>query len=829
MPPGGGDIVMQKIIALRWTSFLGMFFAGMLPALTAISETNSASVPGTNVTTRTNRILAPGPNDGRIASVTAQLLEHYQFLQHPLDDEYSSRFLDRYIETLDPQHIHFTQQDTAEFEVYRTKLDDLTLGRKGVGDTSPAYKIFNRFIERLEQRTKYAAGLLKTNKFEFTTSERIQTNRKEAPYPVDMDDARRLWLQRLRYEYLDEKLALAGKTNSSVARAVNLDAPVTLKKSEHDEIVDTLTRRYNRNLHFFHELDNDEVLEFYLTSLAHVYDPHSDYMNKSQADNFAIGMSLSLFGIGAELSSLDGYCTINRLMPGGPAAKSKLIKDKDRIVAVAQSNSPPVDVVDMNLNKVVQMIRGPKGTEVRLTIVSENDSTDRRVISLVRDEIPLESQEAKARIIELPNGIGRTTRVGVIDLPSFYATIDLGGKPPDKEGEASSKKTPRSTSADVARLIKKFKSENVGGVILDLRRNGGGSLEEAIRLTGLFIKQGPVVQVKGPQDALPVVDSDEDPEQLYAGPLIVLTSRYSASASEILAGALQDYGRALIVGDISTHGKGTVQNLNPLRYFFPPPLDNTNDPGALKMTIRKFYRASGASTQKRGVMPDIVLPSVLNYAKDTGEASLETALEWDTIRSARYDKLNLVEPLLTDLLRTSRERVSTNQDFTYVYEDIELFRKRQSDKSISLNEVERRREKAEDLARKKARDREILAREPVVRTTYELTLKNVDMSGLPLPVGKSNTPPISISLTNTIELPDMPKPTIASAQIKAVPSDREAHTDIDIVSGTGDDKGSDSEPAPPPIDVTLEEAGRILVDYIRLLSQKGMITLNAGS
>ncbi len=804
---------------------LAIVSAGIWLALAANSETNSVPPPGVNATARSGP-LSPGPNDGRIASVTAQLLEHYQFLQHPLDDDFSSKFLDRYIETLDPQHIHFTQEDTKEFETFRTKLDDMTLGRRGVGDTTPAYKIFNRFVLRLEQRTKYAGEQLKVDKFEFTTDERIQTNRKESPFPADLDDARRLWLQRLRYEYLDEKLALAGKTNSSVARATKLDAPVTLKKSEHDEIVDTLTRRYNRNLHFFHELDNDDVLEFYLTSLAHVYDPHSDYMNKSQADNFAIGMSLSLFGIGAELQSLDGYCTINRLMPGGPAAKSKLIKEKDRIVAVAQSNSPPVDVVDMNLNKVVQMIRGPKGTEVRLTIVSENDSTDRHVISLVRDEIPLESQEAKAKIIELPVGIGRTQRVGVIDLPSFYATIDLDGKQSDKDS-ASSKKTPRSTSADVARLLKKFKDENVGGVILDLRRNGGGSLEEAIKLTGLFIKQGPVVQVKGPQDPEPIVDSDEDAAQLYAGPLIVLTSRYSASASEILAGALQDYGRALIVGDISTHGKGTVQNLNPLRYFFKPPLEGTNDPGALKMTIRKFYRASGASTQKRGVMPDVVLPSVLNYAKDTGEASLDTALEWDTVHSARYDKLNLVEPVLADLLRLSRERVSTNQDYAYVYEDIELFRKRQADKTISLNEVERRREKAEDVARKKTRDKEILARKPVERTTYELTLKNVDQRGLPLPVGKSNTPPVAVTSTNKLNLPDMPKPVVISAQIKSAPSDRESSVNPGLVPGMSHGDDDISEPSPPPIDVTLEEAGRILADYIRMLSQKGMITLNA--
>jgi carboxyl-terminal processing protease len=289
---------------------------------------------------------------------------------------------------------------------------------------------------------------------------------------------------------------------------------------------------------------------------------------------------------------------------------------------------------------------------------------------------------------------------------------------------------------DVAAFLRKFKEEKVSGVILDLRRNGGGSLEEAIKLTGLFIKEGPVVQVRN-ADGDRFVDSDMDPSVTYDGPLVVLTSRFSASASEILAGALQDYGRAVIVGDQSTHGKGTVQNLNPLRAI-PGLREATYDPGALKITIRKFYRASGASTQKKGVFPDIVLPSVLNHSEDIGEASLDTALPWDEIESTKYDKLNLVEPYLGELLRRSSTRTATNQDFVYIREDIEQFRKTQNDKTVSLNEAKRLKEKEEAEARQKARDQERLAREEADKKIYELALKHLDLPGLPPPVQKTN-------------------------------------------------------------------------------------------
>ena len=809
---------MKKLLL---TSRLLLLLAGGLSAgwLVHAAVKTDAPVTDTVVTVPTTA-LAPGPNDGRIAYVTARLLEQNHYLRHPLDDDFSEKFLDRYLETLDPQHIHFTEGDLAEFEMYRTNLDNLTLTRNGVADTTPAYKIFNRFRQRLDERVAYAQALLKTEKFEFNTDERTLLNRKDAPYPHDLNEAKALWRQRLRYEYLQEKLGRAGAktnavaTNNDAASATNsatASGAVEKKKTEAEEIVDTLNRRYNRNVHMFNEWDNEDVLELYLTSLAHVYDPHSDYFNSRQAENFSIQMSLALFGIGAELTSEDGYCTIRKLVAGGPAFKSKLIKDKDRIVAVAQSNTPPVDVVDMGLNKVVQMIRGPKGTEVSLTLIPPDSSGPRRVVTLVRDEIKLEDQAAKAKIIDLPTSAGKTVRLGVIDLPSFYATIDLGGgKKSNLPGDGDdTKATPRSTSEDVARLLAKFQRENVNGVILDLRRNGGGSLEEAVKLTGLFIKDGPVVQVAGPGDRVPQVDDDTDPTIQYDGPLIVLTSRFSASASEILAGALQDYGRALIVGDISTHGKGTVQNLNALRNWVQPTATATNDPGALKTTIKKFYRASGASTQLRGVNPDIVLPSVFNYSKEIGESALENPLEWDTIPSAKYDKVNRVAPFVADLLQRSNDRVATNQDFNYIREDIEQYRKLQADKTISLNEQQRLKEKDETDARLKARDKERLARKEPDQKVYELTLRQTQLPGLPPPVSKTNSVAASSGEQSS---------TAATAANNSTTSTPKAGPAASLV------ETDDAEETPPVVDATLDETERILMDYIGLMRQKSLAT-----
>lgn len=676
----------------------------------AFARPDNTTTAATNATDPavTHFEFKPGPLDGKIAFVTAGLLEQIHYSKQPFDRSVSSKFLDRYLEALDPQHLHFIQSDIAQFEKYRTHLGDMTINRQRDGDTRPAGEIFSRFLERFQQRVAYVDELLKNEKFTFDNDERIAVNRHELPYPKNLDEAKELWRQRLRYEYLQEHLSRIDKKKAAKKEAAKAAAKTSAKpKSEAEEITDSLTHVYHRSLRNFTNWTSDDVLQVYLDTLTHVYDPHSDYMGKETLGSFAISMNLALSGIGAELTSEDGYCTIRRLLDG-PAMKSKKVKEKDRIVAVAQGDKPPVDVVDMNLNKVVQMIRGPKGTEVRLTLLPEGAAaSETNVVALIRDEVKIEDSAAKAKVIELPNSAGETVRLGVIDLPSFYAPFDFtGSRSKPAELAANNEAGGHSTTVDVSRLIKKLKAENVKGIVLDLRRNGGGSLEEAVKLTGLFIEKGPVVQVKDWRGNIEE-EKDDDPSVLYDGPLIVLTSRFSASASEILAGALQDYGRALIVGDSSTHGKGTVQSVNPLRGYIdaPPYVLATNDPGAVKMTIKKFYRASGASTQKRGVTPDVVLPSLANESKDIGESALDNPLEWDTIPSARYDKLNLVEPYLPELRKRSAERISTDRDFAYLQQDIELFKKQQADKTISLNEKERLKEKEDIEARIKARDK----------------------------------------------------------------------------------------------------------------------------
>ena len=707
--------------------------------------------------------LKPGPNAPRIAYLTARLLEEFHYLQRPLDRELSERFFDGYIDSLDPRHENFLQSDLAEFASYRTNLDVLTTGGRAA-DLSPAFRIYERYLERFQQHNSHVNDLLRRDKFKFTADEKIQLDRRHAPFPKDLAEAQSLWLQHLRYDYLQEKLVREiTETNGVIS--------VSLSSTNAADIAATLARHNRWGLRMMTNLDSDNVLQVYLNALAHAYDPHSDYMSAPKAADFSIGMNLSLFGIGAQLTEDDGYCTIRELVPGGPAAMSKQIKPKDRIVAVAQGDKPPVDVVDLELEKVVQQIRGAKGTEVRLTLSPADNPTARRIVTLVRDEIKLENSEAKAKLIETPDGHGGTNRIGIIDLPSFYAPVDLSSG----AGHA----TPKYTSVDVAKLVRKLKQENVSGIIIDLRSNPGGSLEEAIKFTGLFIKEGPVVLARNP-DGQVTVDSDPDPAQLYDGPLVVMINRFSASASEIAAAALQDYGRAVVVGDTATHGKGTVQNLNPLRPFLRPATATaTNDPGAIKITIRKFYRVSGASTQLKGVTPDIVLPDVLNYSTLIGETSLENPLPWDTIQPANYDKLNLVQPFLPELRHRSDARVATNRDFDYVRQDIALFQKSQADRTATLNEREAIKDRERVAAQNKAREQERESRSTPDVKVFELTVKNSTEPGLPAPQVVTNE-------TTTVTSPASPH-----------------------------------KKAEPAFDPVLDEAEQILKDYIGLLSSKG--------
>jgi carboxyl-terminal processing protease len=657
--------------------------------------------------------LTPGPNDGNIAYITARLLGLYHYSQQPMDADISEKFFDSYLDALDPQHVYFLQSDIDEFSHYRTNLDVLTLGNHEEADVRPAFKIYARFLERLQERADYSSDLLKQGHFTFNSDEEVPIDRKNAPYPKNLDAAKKLWRQQLFAQFLQEKLS---RENSPDA---------VLSETNLADITQTIQRRFDREMRGVQEMDSGDVLQTYLDSLAHAYDPHSDYLNFEHAQDFSINMSLALVGIGAELGSEDGYCVIRSLVPGGPAEKSKQLNENDKIVAVAQGKQAPVDVIDMELGKIVQLIRGAKGTEVRLTVIPASDPKSRRVITLTRAEINLKDEEAKAMLIEIPDGHGGTNRLGVIDVPSFYAPVPLPGNAPQATNYVS---------ADVAALVEKLKQEKVGGIILDLRSNPGGSLEEAIQFAGLFVTNGPVVQIRSPEGRI-VVQGNDDAPNLYHGPLIVLVNRFSASASEIVAAALQDYGRALIVGDTSTFGKGTVQNLTPLAPLVWPASESaTNDPGTVKITIRKFYRINGTTTQFKGVVPDIVLPDVWSYRDDEGESSLPNALAWDTIPAADYTAVDDVQPFVVALQKKTQEEVATNQDFIYVRQDIAELEKLQSQKTDTLNERKAWDEKEKIDSENKARDKEIASRKLPNETIYEITLADASKPGLPPPV-----------------------------------------------------------------------------------------------
>lgn len=645
---------------------------------------------------RSSETLDAPQTKAAVTALTTKILENSQFARQRLDDGLAGKFLDRYLDTLDGGHMVFLQSDVEEFGKFRAQLAQVT---RRSGDTSAAQTIFERYLKRLDQRAAHVADLLKTEKFDFIAEERYHYDRKNAPRPRDLAAAQELWRQQLRFEYLQEKLA--GK--------------------KEEEIAQTLGKRSARLVQTMKKFNEQTVLELYLNALAHVYDPHSDYMGREQLASFNIGMNLSLVGIGATLQTEDGYCKIRELVAGGPAARSGQLKNGDRIVGVAQGESKEfTDLVDMPLPQAVELIRGAKGSTVRLTIIPAGaaDSAERKTVSMVRDEIKLEDQQAKARLVDLPGEGGKSKRVGVIDLPGFYAS----------EGKGA-----RSATEDVAKLVRKLKQEGATGLILDLRRNGGGSLKEAINLTGLFIPSGPVVQTRT-MDGRVEIGADRDGTTLYDGPLVVLTSRFSASASEIVAGALQDHGRAVVVGDTSTFGKGTVQTVIPLdRVMKQEGLTPSEDPGALKVTISKFYLPSGKSTQLAGVKSDIVLPSITD-ALEVGEVELQNPLPWDTIRGLEIPNADRVGPYLSALRARSAARIAKNVEFAEMQKDRAQIRKNRETKSVSLNETERRTEKAEIEARTEARKKDRLARTHTPPTTYEVTLTSAAQPGLGEPM-----------------------------------------------------------------------------------------------
>jgi carboxyl-terminal processing protease len=858
------------LLGCLWLQLGGLSKDSPPPKVTAEGASSAASVhaatPDTGVLPSkftAPKTLAPEESSGEIARLAARMIERSHFLRKEFDDRVSERFFERYLESLDPQRMYFTQADYEEFAAYRHQLDDLTLRR---GDTRPAYEIFNRYLQHIDQQYALVQGVLKNGKFSFEGDSRILLNRKEAARPKDLAELQSLWNDRLRFEYLSEKLnrdfatmatnvwtlmtqppeadtggtstngapstATSGPSKTAAAKPsvkpilsggkkvadlylADLEtrlqahlstnrAPVVAKMAEagkfkgpadlrtyfeanlqgdrHDDIVKTLTRRYNRVMRNLKQFESKEVLQWYLDSLAHSYDPHTNYFGPREEEAFSMSMTLSFVGIGAVLTSEDGYATITEIKPGSPAEKSKTLKAGDKIVAVAQDRQPAVDVIDEKLQKVVEQIRGPKGSKVTLTYIPNGaDLSTRKTVTIVRDTIPLEEQEAKAKLVLLPNGQGKTNRIGVIDLPAFYSGA-IGGNGATK-----------SPTADVARLLRKLMSEGVDGVVLDLRRNGGGSLEECVSLTGLFIKTGPVVQVVNSLGQQRILE-DEDSNVLYDGPLVVLTSRLSASASEILAGALQDYGRAVVVGDSSTHGKGTVQNLQSLEPFYR----GTGKPGQVKVTISKFYRPSGSSTQLKGVVPDVVLPSINNFA-DIGESALSNALPWNTIPPIRFEKTDRVTRALPELQKRSSERVSKDKDYAYIGEDIERYRKQLADRTVSLNEKTRRQEMDSDRDRAAIRKAEIKLRNETEPLTYEITLKNASQPGLPEP--KAAKPVVAATARDARAL--------KAGNGKDSAAERRRQREAGQEDGEEEEEGVAA-------DVNLREAERVLIDLLDL-------------
>lgn len=632
---------------------------------------------------------APAPESGEIGQHVGRILSREHYRRMPLNDAVSLQFLKLYLELLDYNRMLFLQSDVDEFEQkYATMLDDETMR----GNVQPGFDVFARYVRRVEERMAMVQELLKED-FTFTEDERITLDRHEAPWATTEDEVRRLWRQRVKHDVLQEKL-----NGKKLAEAKSVVA-----------------RRYARFLRSVHEEDADSVLQLYLTALAHAYDPHSDYLPQTELNSFAINMKLSLVGIGAVLSSEDGYAKVIAIVPGGPADIDKRLKVNDRITGVGQGDGPLVDVVDMKLGKAVEMIRGEKNTVVRLQVIPA-DATDpsvRTEIRLKRDEIKLTESEAKAKLYERTDASGKPLKLGYIELPSFYA---------DVQQSADSK----STTRDVSRLIERLQAQKMDGLVLDLRRNGGGILGEAIALSGLFIKRGPVVQVKDSRGNVSVL-SDDDSRLMYDGPLVVLVSHISASASEILAAALQDYGRAVIVGEQSTFGKGTVQKVEELSRLLSRGRGSAPAGGALKITTQKFYRISGGSTQYRGVLPDVRLPSELDYAEHN-EASLKNALAYDEVSPAGYRPVNSVTPFLAGLRRRSQDRIAQDPEFEYVRDDMARLKARLEDKSMSLNEARREQQQKADKERVAARKQERAARKTPPPVVTEITLGSLNGS-----------------------------------------------------------------------------------------------------
>lgn len=615
-----------------------------------------------------NTQMKPVAAQAQAALWASRVLGRYHYKAMPLDDAMSEKIFDNYFEALDSEKLYFTQVDLDRYAPLRTKLDDAINNE----DLSQPFAIYNLYQQRFADRMAYARSLLKT-KFDFTADETLQLDREKAPWAKNEDEVRDLWRKRVKNDWL--RLRLAGK--------------------EEKAIRDTLDKRYANYVARMKKLNNEDVFQMFMNAYATAIEPHTNYLGPRSADNFDISMRLSLEGIGAVLQTRDDYTIIREVVPGSPADKSGKLKVGDRVVGVAQGNGPFTDVLGWRIDDVVQLIRGEKGSTVRLDVIPGDGGVDAKhiTVAMVRKKISMEEQAAKKSIIEVKdNGVNR--RIGVISLPTFYQ---------DFEARRKGDKDFKSATRDVERILGELKKDRVDNVLIDLRNNGGGSLVEAVELTGLFIDKGPVVQQRDARGSIEV-EGDVKPGLAWDGPMGVLINRGSASASEIFAAAIQDYGRGLVIGEPS-FGKGTVQTLLDLDRFSES--DKVRY-GELKMTVAQFFRINGGTTQLRGVTPDIKLP-VLSDTEHFGESSFSNALPWVAIKPANYVPLGNLKELVDPLQKRHDARIAKDKDFQDLREDMAEVMKIRKENAISLNEAVRRKERDAQDARSKAREARLAA------------------------------------------------------------------------------------------------------------------------
>ncbi len=605
-------------------------------------------------------LTAPGPNDRHVATTVTSLLKIHHLRRHPLDAEISERCFKSFLKELDPMKMYFYQSDYDEFAQSKDKLAEMIEG----GDITFAYTVYNRFLDRVDERVKAIDQILAA-KHDFTKDEEMVVDKDLVHYPKTPDEAYDRWRKRIKYDLL---LLKADKAEDKGDKADTGEGKTPEQR---------LSKRYHSFAKRMAQTDDQELLEMYLSSLTTSLDPHTTYMSPESVKNFEIMMQLKLEGIGASLQGVDGYTVVKKIIPGGAAEKENHLKLEDKIIGVGQgASSELVDVVDMKLNDVVKMIRGKRGTIVRLQVVSLKDPKP-HIVKITREEIQLKDSEARGKIFDAGRGgSGKPYRVGVINLPSFYMDMEAA-----RHGNPNYK----STTRDVRRILDEFKNQGVDAVVMDLRTNGGGSLSEAITLTGLFLKEGPVVQVKDADGRVQAYDDHHQGIE-WSGPLVVMISKFSASASEIFAGAIQDYNRGLIVGDKSTHGKGTVQSLLNLgEQLFRVP--NAPEMGELKITIQQFYRPGGDSTQLRGVLADIELPALSTHL-DVGEADLDYPLPFDQVEAQPFVKFDLANPaVVNQLKRLSAARCAASPKFQKELRKIAHYQQQKAKKSVTLNEA----------------------------------------------------------------------------------------------------------------------------------------------